>query len=75
MKIEISDMFSGERVKHEVVLTTEHPASHYGIPVAVFPDGAVLDVFHWLLGSGRVLEFTPEEDFLLSKWESSMVGF
>jgi len=44
---------------HELHLTTEHPCSSYGQPVAVTEDGQAIDVVSWAVY--RVVSATPEE--------------
>jgi len=53
----------GDRERHEVaaIVTTDHPASSYGIPVIVLSDGEALDVQSWLILLYEVEEATPEE--------------
>lgn len=53
----------GDRERHEVdaTVTTDHPASSYGIPVIVLADGEALDVQSWMILLYRVERATPEE--------------
>ena len=44
---------------HELHLTTEHPCSSYGQPVAVTEDGQAIDVYSWAVY--WVVSATPEE--------------
>lgn len=62
MKLSYVDLL-GDRERHEVdaTVTTDHPASSYGIPVVVLADGEALDVQSWLILLYRVERATPEE--------------
>lgn len=50
-----------ERRTIEATVTTDHPASSYGIPVVVLPDGESLDVASWMLLNYQVEQATPED--------------
>jgi len=56
-----------KRHKVEATVTTDHPASHYGIPVIVLEDGGTLDLQSWVLLNYQVADATDEERRLLSK--------
>ena len=62
MKLSYVDLL-GDRERHEVTatVTTDHPASSYGIPVVVLADGEALDVQSWLILLYLVERATPEE--------------
>ena len=62
MRLSYIDLL-GDRERHEVAatVTTNHPASSYGIPVIVLADGEALDAQSWLILLYRVEEATPEE--------------
>ena len=53
----------GDRERHEIAasVTTDHPASSYGIPVVVLPDGESLDVASWMLLNYQVEQATNAE--------------
>lgn len=59
----------GDKERHEIkaTVTTDHPASSYGIPVVVLPDGESLDIASWILLSYAVVEATREELASLTK--------
>lgn len=61
MILSYGDLFSGERHRIEATITTNHPASSYGIPVIVLPDGESLDPASWVLLGYQVIDATPEE--------------
>lgn len=62
MKISYYDLL-GDRKRHTVTaeVTTNHPASHYGIPVIVLEDGEALSIQSWILLGYQVEEATAEE--------------
>lgn len=62
MKISYVDIL-GDRCRHTVTaeVTTDHPASSYGIPVVVLSDGEALSIQSWILLNYQVEEATPEE--------------
>lgn len=70
MIITLKDIYTGKLNRYRVSLTTDHSASHYGQPVMVFRrDGHIVDIFNWLLGTGRVAKFeSPEERVQYEKW-------
>ena len=68
MILEYTDIL-GDRKKHRVnaEVTTEHPASHYGIPVIVLDDGNALDLQSWVMLGYRVVKASPKEAEKLEK--------
>ncbi len=52
---------SKRRTRIHAEITTEHPASSYGQPVIVLPDGGSLDLFSWVAGDYRVVRATKAE--------------
>lgn len=61
-----------KRKRIKATITTDHPASSYGIPVIVLPGGDALDY-----GSAAVLDYRVEkaaqkELKLLEQWRQSM---
>jgi len=71
----------GNRKRHEIkaTVTTDHPASHYGIPVIVLNDGNALDLQSWVMLGYQVVKASSKEKLLLSKvfenFNSMCVGF
>jgi hypothetical protein len=63
MILSYQDIFEegSERQEIEAELTTEHPASSYGIPVIALPDGGALDLMSWVALDYRVVEATEAE--------------
>lgn len=53
-------------------ITTDHPASHYGIPVVVLPDGEALDYASAAMLSYEVIKASPKEMELLQQWQAAM---
>jgi len=49
MILSYRDLRTGERTRITADVTTDHPASSYGIPVIVLEDGESLDPSSWLL--------------------------
>ena len=62
MIVSYVDLLGGrQRHQIEVEVTADHPASSYGIPVVVLPDGESLSIESWILLNYQVEETTPEE--------------
>jgi len=57
------DLFDKKRLQHRVkaIVTTNHPASHYGQPVVVLENGGTLDSFSWVAKRYRVLKASKKE--------------
>ncbi len=53
----------GDHERHEIAatVTMDHPASSYGIPVVVLPDGEALDVQSWMILNYAVVEASDSE--------------
>ncbi len=69
MILEYTDIFENGKVKRiKCEITTNHPASHYGIPTVVFPDGQALDAQSWALLNYRVVSCTKAEAELMGRW-------
>lgn len=49
MILSYRDLYTGERQRINAQVTTDHPASSYGMPVIVLEDGESLDPSSWLL--------------------------
>jgi hypothetical protein len=62
MKLSYVDLL-GDGQRHEIAaaVTADHPASSYGIPVVVLPDGESLDVASWMMLNYQVVKATPDE--------------
>jgi len=72
MILSYRDLLSGEIKRVRAKITTDHPASHYGIPVIVLPDGDVLDYSSATLLAHCVEKATPKELALLAQWRQAM---
>lgn len=69
MLLQYTDIFkNGREVKITAEITTEHPASSYGIPVVVLPDGGVLGAESWVLLGYRVVSLTKKEAPMMERW-------
>ena len=72
MTLSYHELMSDKRKKIRAKITTDHPASSYGIPVVVLADGSALDY-----GSAAILDYqvekaTPRELELLERWRMGM---
>lgn len=65
MILEYSALGGYERKRVEAEVTTEHPASSYGIPVIVLEDGTVVDLLSWMMFEYTVIEANEQEKKLL----------
>ena len=73
MQLRYKDIFSGGEVKKITAgITTDHPASSYGLPVIVFSSGDVLDYQSWILLGYTVNKATRTEQAMLDKWMHNM---
>lgn len=73
MILQYTDIFEGgetRRIKAEI--TTDHPASHYGIPAVVLPDGHALDANSWVLLGYQIISLSPEEKPMMERWLSNL---
>ena len=59
----------GDRKTHRIkaTVTTDHPASHYDIPVIVLEDGNALDLQSWVLLGYRVVRANKQEQEMLKR--------
>ncbi len=68
MKLSYLDLLGdGKRHKIKAEVTTEHSASHYGIPVIVLDNGGVLDLQSWVMLNYIVEEATEKETGLIQQ--------
>lgn len=56
------------------IITTEHPASSYGVPVIVI-QGEPLGVLDWVHGGYEILEASPEEEELFYQFMTKALGY
>jgi hypothetical protein len=72
MKIQARDIFTGEQVELTGHITTDHPASSYGLPVLVIEewDYEAMDLFNWTLSDCKVIDLTVEEAEDFRAWAS-----
>ena len=55
------NLFSEKRTRIKAKVTTDHPASSYGQPVIVLPDGGALDLMSWVGLGYQVEQATTSE--------------
>ncbi len=72
MTLSYVDLMATERTRIEATITTDHPASHYGAPVIVLPDGDSLDYQSAMFLDYRVESATEAEKKLLEEWRRWM---
>jgi hypothetical protein len=58
----------GKRHKMQATVTTDHPESHYGLPVVVIEDGKALDFGSWMLLDYQVVSADVQELDGLKRW-------
>ena len=63
---------SDKRTRVKARITTDHPASSYGLPVIVLPDGDALDYSSAALLDYQVERATQKELRLLEQWQRAM---
>lgn len=63
MILSYKDIFNpdAKRTRIKAEITTEHPASSYGQPVIVLPDGGALDLMSWVAMNYQVEKATKKE--------------
>lgn len=71
MKIIAKDIMTGEEIPLTATLTTDHPASSYGLPVMVIDEWGGNDCMshqNWILAGCRVVELDEAEREAFAKW-------
>ena len=63
---------SDKRTRVKAKITTDHPASSYGLPVIILPDGDALDYSSAALLDYQVERATQKELRLLEQWQRAM---
>jgi hypothetical protein len=58
----------GKPHKIKAEITTDHPASSYGMPVVVLPDGHALDATSWVLLNYQIERLTEKEKPMMERW-------
>jgi hypothetical protein len=69
MKLSYQDLMTGKRKTIKATITTDHPASSYGVPVIVLPDGDALDYGSAIMLDYQVERATQKELRLLEQWQ------
>ena len=72
MKLSYLGLMDTERSTIKATITTDHPASSYGMPVIVLEDGGVLDYTSAILLDYRVEKISEAERPLLEQWQRNM---
>ena len=69
MILQYTDIFNGGKIKKiKAEITTYHPASSYGQPVLVLPDGQGLNAESWVLLNYKIVKITKKETPMMDKW-------
>ena len=69
MILTYTDIFKdGEVCRIKAEITTDHPASSYGQPVLVLPDGQTLNAESWVLLDYHVVKASKSEAVMMEKW-------
>ena len=68
MELSYTDILTGKNKRTKARITTDHPASSYGQPVVVLPDGGALDGQSWVLLGYQVVKISKTEAPKMHKW-------
>lgn len=69
MILSYTDIFEdGKPCRIKADITTDHPASSYGMPVVVLPDGQALSADSWVLLNYHVVKASKAEATLMERW-------
>ncbi len=69
MVLSYKNLMSNKRTRVKARITTDHPASSYGLPVIILPDGDTLDYGSVALLDYQVERATQKELWLLEQWQ------
>lgn len=73
MRLQYRDILGdGELHEIEAEITTDHPASSYGLPVIVLDDGHALDGNSWVLMGYQIMSASENEYEALKQWLSNL---
>ena len=72
MKLTYIDLFDNSKKIIDAEISTDHPSSHYGIPVIVLEDGGALDYQSAILLNYEIEEMTEDEKPLIARWQAAM---
>lgn len=72
MKLSYLGLMDTKRSTIKATITTDHPASSYGMPVIVLEDGGALDYTSAILLDYRVEHIAEKEKPLLAQWQRNM---
>lgn len=72
MKISGHDAITDKAVTLTASVTTDHPASSYGLPVMLIEEwgGACMSYFDFILIGGKITEIKPAELPVVEQWVS-----
>jgi len=62
----------GQTHRVEAEITTDHPASSYGMPVVVLEDGHALDANSWALMGYQIVSLSANEKPMMEKWLNNL---
>jgi hypothetical protein len=73
MKVRLHNPITGKSRTYRATMTTNHPASHYGLPVMLLSDGEILDVANVVLMGAVIVELPKRKDQIqmLSVWQDN----
>lgn len=73
MMLQYTDIFAGGKIrKIRATITANHPASSYGVPVVVLPDGGALDAQSWVLLNYHVVSVSKAEAPMVERWLANL---
>jgi hypothetical protein len=73
MILQYTDIFNdGKICKIKAEITTDHPASSYGLPVIVLADGNALGAESWVMLGYKVISITRKEAPMMEQWLKNM---
>lgn len=69
MILQYTDIFDGGKLcKIKAEITTDHPASSYGLPVIVLLDGGVLNAESWVMLGYKIVSVSQKEAPMMELW-------
>jgi hypothetical protein len=76
MKIRLHNPITGKARTYRATMTTDHPASHYGIPVMLLDDGEILDGANVVMQAAEIIELPRRKDQIkmLAVWRDNIAA-
>ena len=79
MQVRLTNPITGRSRTYRATMTTDHPASHYGIPVMLLSEGEILDVANAVMQAAVIVEPPKRADQvrMLKVWQGkaqAMIG-